>query len=178
MRHRALFAATFALLVACDAVSTPVEPALTAVAQRANGVGTESATTVTTNEQIDITLFVFVPCAAGGAGEVIEVSGPLHILSHVTISNSGNFHFKIHFQPQGISGVGLTTGDKYQATGVTQEEFNSNAPLPITDTYVNNFRMIGQGPGNNFLVHQNFHITINANGDVTSLHNNSSVECK
>jgi hypothetical protein len=174
MRHRALFAATFGLLIACDTASTPVEPTLIG-APRVNDVG---ATAVTTNESIDVTLFVFVPCANNGAGEVIEVSGPLHILSHTTISNSGNFHTKIHFQPQGISGVGLTTGDKYQATGGTQEMFNSNGPFPITDTYVNNFRMIGQGPGNNFLVHENFHITINANGTVTSVHDNFSIDCK
>ena len=136
-----------------------------------------AATTTTTNEQIPTTLFAFVPCANGGAGEVIEVSGDLHVLSHVTISNSGNFHAKVHFQPMGISGFGLTTGDKYQATGVTQETFNDNQ-LPFTDTYINNFRMIGQGPGNNFMVHQTIHITINANGEVTSEVVNEKISCK
>jgi hypothetical protein len=177
MRHHALFAATFALLIACDTVTTPVEPTLIG-AQRVNAVGSQSATTTTTNMQIPITLIVFVPCANDGAGELIEVSGDLHALFHTTISSSGNFSTKFHFQPQGISGVGLTTGDKYQATGVTQDEFHSNAPLPITETYVNNFRMIGQGPGNNFAVHENFHITINANGEVTAIHDNFRVTCK
>ena len=109
---------------------------------------------------------------------MIEVSGDLHAVFHTTISNSGNFSSKYHFQPQGISGFGLTTGDKYQATGVTQDEFSSNAPLPIEETFINNFRMIGQGPGNNFLVHENFHITINANGVVTAVQDNFRVECK
>lgn len=168
MHRRFLAVASFALLA-----SAPV-----LMAARSPEAFSASAFAVTTNETIDVTLFVFVSCANNGAGELIMVSGPLHILSHTTISASGNFHTKIHFQPQGISGVGLVTGDKYQATGVTQENFNSNAPLPITDTFINNFRMIGQGPGNNFQVHQNFHVTINANGTVTSLHDNSSVSCK
>lgn len=83
---------------------------------------------------------------------------------------------KQHFQPQGISGTGLTTGDKYQATGVTQQEFNATAGL--TQKFINNFRMIGQGPGNNFLVHETFHVTITPNGDVTSTVDNFSVECR
>ena len=43
---------------------------------------------------------------------------------------------------------------------------------------MNNFRIIGQGPGNNFLVHETFHVTINANGVVTATVDNFSVECK
>jgi hypothetical protein len=137
-----------------------------------------SATTTTINTQTPIALFVFVPCAAGGAGEVISISGDLHSLFHLTISESGNIHIKQHNQPMGISGVGLTTGDKYQGTGVTQQSQSINGPLPQTVTFVNNFRMIGQGPDNNFMIHENAHVTINANGELTSLHDNFSVECK
>lgn len=32
-------------------------------------------------------------------------------------------------------------------------------------------------PGNNFMVHENFHVTVNANGTVTSVHDNFSVTC-
>jgi hypothetical protein len=121
---------------------------------------------------------VFVPCAAGGAGELINVSGPLHILFHETV-NDNNFHVKIHFQPQGISGVGFTTGDKYQGTGVTQETFGGSfVNGQFSDTFVNNFRMIGQGPDNNFTVHETFHFTINANGTMTAFVDNFKIECK
>ncbi len=51
-----------------------------------------------------------------------------------------------------------------------------NGQLAVS--FVNNFRMIGPGPGNNYLEHQNTHITINANGDVTVTHDNFSVDCK
>jgi hypothetical protein len=137
-----------------------------------------SAVTFTDNVQVPTTLVVFVSCANGGAGELIQVEGDLHILVHMTISSSGNLSVKQHFQPMGISGYGLTTGDKYQATGVTQDEFSVNAPLPYEETFINNFRMIGQGPGNNFSVHENFHITFNANGDVTAVQDNFNVDCK
>ena len=132
-----------------------------------------SSSTVSTVFPID--LIVFVPCANGGAGEDVALSGNLHDLFHITV-NGNSLHVKTHDQPQGISGTGLVTGDKYQATGVTQDEFNTS--VGMEETFINNFRIIGQGPGNNFLVHENFHITINANGTVTASHDNFTVDCK
>jgi hypothetical protein len=137
-----------------------------------------AASTITTNQQVPFAQIVIVPCANNGAGEPVLISGTLHILQHQTVSDAGNVHVKVHFQPQGAGGVGLITGDAYRATGVTQEEFNINGPLPITDTFINNFRIIGQGPDNNLLVHQTIHITINANGELTAEVVNTSVECR
>jgi hypothetical protein len=83
------------------------------------------------------------------------------------------------FQPQGISGTGETTGANYQATGVTKESFkNSLQNGQANITSVNNFRIIGQGPGNNFLVHETMHVSINADGNVTVSHDNFSIDCK
>lgn len=119
---------------------------------------------------------MYVPCAAGGAGEVVVFEGNLHVLTALTVDNKGGFHLKTHAQPQGLSGVGLVTGDKYQATGVTQDQTNVKAGQ--TYTYVNNFRMIGQGPGNNYTVHTTFHYTVNANGELTVVHDNTKIDCK
>jgi hypothetical protein len=130
------------------------------------------------NDKTDIDLTVFVPCADSGVGETVDLSGPLHTLISFTI-NGNNVSGIMHFQPQGISGTGETTGDKYQATGVTQESFkNSLQNGQANDTFVNNFRIIGLGPGNNFLVHETLHFTINANGTTTVFHDNFSVDCK
>jgi len=143
-------------------------------------VGVFSTTTalaeVTTNVGIPYAVTVLVPCANGGAGELVDLSGTLHVLILVTVDSDSGFHAKSHFQPQGVSGIGQTTGAKYQATGVTQSQFNGKVGSEFT--FVNNFRIIGQGPGNNFLVHQNVHVTVNANGEVTANVDNSSVECK
>ena len=133
------------------------------------------ASSFTVNSVFPIDLAVFVPCANGGVGEDVLLSGNLHDLIHVTV-NDNSVHVKTHDQPQGISGTGVVTGDKYQGTGVTQDEFNTS--FGMEETFINNFRIIGQGPGNNFLVHENFHITINANGTVTASHDNFTVDCK
>ena len=130
------------------------------------------------NIKIPVNIVVFIPCAVGGTGEDVLLSGPLHVLVHQTV-NDNRFTAKFHNQPQGISGEGLTTGDKYQATGVTQETVGGSfVNGQFSDTFVNNFRIIGQGPGNNFLVHQTFHFTINANGVQTAFVDNFSVDCK
>jgi hypothetical protein len=133
---------------------------------------------VQVNDKTVISLTVFVPCAAGGAGEIVDLSGPLHTLISSTI-NGNNVSGRFHFQPQGISGFGETTGDKYQATGVTQQTFKTSLQNGQANlTFVNNFRIIGQGPGNNFLVHENLHINVNANGTLTVFHDNFSIDCK
>ena len=136
------------------------------------------ATASTSDEKIPVDFLLFISCANGGAGEYVHLSGYLHAVSHVTVTGN-NFHVKYHNQPQGISGVGETTGDKYQATGVTQEQYGGSLVNgQYADTYVNNFRIIGQGPGNNYLVHETIHVTINANGDVTTYIDNFTVDCK
>lgn len=131
----------------------------------------------TTNDFIPIAQVSFVPCANGGAGELVSVSGILHVLSHATI-NDNRVNLKQQFQPQGATAIGLSTGDVYRAVGGTR--FHDTFPLTngaTTFTFVNNFRMIGPGTDNNLQVHQNIHTTINANGDVTSTVNNTSIDC-
>ena len=48
------------------------------------------------NASNDISLSVFVPCAAGGAGEIVDLSGPLHTLISFTI-NGNNLSGVEHF---------------------------------------------------------------------------------
>ncbi len=171
-------------LVACiifSAIGCKKELAVTETTQGAantSALAKSAPITFTTNTIIDVSIDVFIPCANGGAGETAVLTGPLHILTTFTIG--GNFiSGKDHFQPQGISGTGDVTGNKYQATGLTEDNFKGSLINgQFSYTYVNNFRIIGQGPGNNFLVHSVFHQTINANGELTSYVDHFSVECK
>lgn len=129
------------------------------------------------NTSDEISLSVFVPCAAGGAGEIVDLSGPLHTLITFTI-NSNNISGVEHFQPQGISGSGETTGLKYQATGVTSTSFKVSLQNgQSSQTFINRFDIIGQGPGNNFRVQETAHLTFNADGSVTVFFDNFRVEC-
>jgi hypothetical protein len=135
-----------------------------------------AADTFTISQSFPIDLYVYVPCAAGGAGETIYVSGSLHDLLSVTLDASGGYRVKVLDNPQGMSGSGLTTGDKYRATGMTTSM--SSGKVGATSTYVNRFIMIGQNTGNNLLVRETSHYTVNANGELTASFDNLSVDCK
>src|SRR6266480_1996880 len=139
---------------------------------------TSANAAIQVNERIPITLSVFVPCAAGGAGETVDISGPLHVLITFTI-NGNHVSGRQQFQPQGISGTGETTGLTYHGTGLTATSFaGSLVNGQFTETFINRFDIIGQGTGNNFTVHETAHITFNADGTVTVFFDNFSVECK
>jgi hypothetical protein len=49
---------------------------------------------------------------------------------------------------------------------------------PYVFTYVDNYRIIGPGPDNDFVYHVNYHTTINTQGEVTTDKANSKVDCK
>jgi len=119
------------------------------------------------NESFPIDSTFPVQCANGGAGEFVEVSGNIHFLITSTV-NGNNFSFSMQTNPQGVSGTGLTTGDKYQATG--SETFHEKGSLQngqFNFTETDTFNLIGQGPGNNLTVHATGHMTFNANGTLT-----------
>src|SRR5262245_19753845 len=110
------------------------------------------ALAITTNDFVPFAQVNFVPCANGGAGELVLVQGVLHVQQHITI-NDNRANIKSHFQPQGADGTGLTTGDKYNATGVTQEQDSIALTGGATEfSFINNFRLVGQGPDNNLEV--------------------------
>ncbi len=88
-------------------------------------------------------------------------------MGHVTLDSAGGFHIIGNANLQGITGTGLTTGDKYQATGADNFEFNGK--VAEERTAAENIHFIGQGRVNNLLVHVTIHITVNADGTMTAL---------
>ena len=136
-----------------------------------------SATTETSSVRVPIDIAVFVPCALDGAGEIVTLSGRLRGLFHLTLDAGGGGHIVFSSNPQGVSGVGETSGERYRGTGISRQTHNFIG-LPFSDTFVNDFRIIGQGAGNNLLIHSNLHLTINANGEITTFVDNFRAECK
>lgn len=130
------------------------------------------------NTSFPIDIIVNVPCANGGAGEDVELTGVIHETIIITV-NGNRFSMKIHDQPQGVVGIGLTTGDKYQGTGVTQQRQNGSFQNgQASGTFINAFDIIGQGPGNNATLHITEHFTINANGTTTVDFVKATADCK
>ncbi len=125
------------------------------------------------NFSVPFNATVFVPCA----GEDVDLSGPLHVQLQFVANNAGGGHLKIQLNAQGISGVGLTSGDKYRGTGVFRFAIASSGPVDHF-SLDGHFQVIGQGPGNNLRVHFTFHVTdVNTPNGPTVVVENVHITC-
>ena len=121
--------------------------------------------------------FDFVLAPEEGCGEAIQLSGTLLTEFSFTETSGGNVEIGFHFSPQGITGVGLTSGATYPATGETLGTTTIRASGGISDTFVNNFKIIGEGSAPNFLETDVIHLTVNENGVVTATVDQSMIRC-
>lgn len=136
------------------------------------------ATTTTTHVLSPFTPTLPIPCANGGAGELVQFSGEVLVMNHFT-SNDNHTTIRSHVQPQGVSGVGLTTGDTYHANGGLRQISTSQSDGGgSTLTLLSITRFVGPGPGNNLLIHNLLHMTFNNDGELTSSQSSFSFECK
>jgi hypothetical protein len=169
MRFAVLGALPAVLLAACEGGTTAPQSATTNAAR-------VPAVAFTVSQVFPFELATFVPCAAGGAGEVVVLTGALHDVFHLTLTPSGHATVRFHDNPQGVTGTGLTTGAAYRAVGVTQETMTVR--IGSADTFVNSFHVIGRGPASNFTVHETLHLTVNANGTVTASFDHLRIACR
>ena len=150
---------------------------LLAIASVVTAVSVSAAqAAVVVNDRTSVGYAGFVPCADGGAGEIL--SGAIDVHNLVTSSvNGNNVSWRFQFQPQGGSMVGAITGDTYRVTGVSHGGSHESLDGDhYTLTYVNAFQLIGPGPGNNLRVHETAHLTINGD-EVVVQHDNLTIDC-
>jgi hypothetical protein len=158
-----------AVMLIASCTDQPLEPADLAPAF--------AAVTSTTNIVVPYDVTAFNPCALGGAGENVALSGELRILSHLTADGNGGIHIRMHYQPVGVTGIGATTGVTYKAVGMTQDS-EKFGRLPAVFNSTNNYRLIGKGRASNFHVHENVHITVGVDGTVTADVDHASTTCR
>jgi hypothetical protein len=112
-----------------------------------------------------------------GCTEEIAVSGSLLGVFTETQSASGGFVISFHFQPQGVSGIGLTSGDMYRATGLTRETTVVTPAGGSSFTFVNQFNIVGTSGATTFDVREIAHITVTPTGAITASFDNFSTSC-
>jgi hypothetical protein len=157
------------LVAACDQATGPDESDVTGAAQ----VGAPSASVVV-KTPIEETFTAFNDCA----GELLEFHIREQLVVHETVDASGGIHFHFVINDKGSTAVGLSSGVTWHQVGATRETDNIRGEAPITVTFVNVFNLISNGSAPNLLIHELFHITINANGVVTALLERSRIECE
>jgi hypothetical protein len=118
-------------------------------------------------ETIPVDFVGFVSCANDGAGEEVHITGAIRTFATTTVTPGGAFSNVYHGNYQGVSGVGLTTGDRYQAVGVFTFTINATS-APQVFTGMSAFMMLGQGPNNNFKSSGNVHVTVIPDGTTRS----------
>ena len=132
----------------------------------------------TTILRVPLDASLFLPCANGGSGEVVHLTGTFMGVTHVTRDGAGGIHVSLLEVEQGVSGVGLTTGDHYVSSFVNRFSFNQGTDsLPLTSTQEVAYRVNGPGPGNESLIRISGHTTVDANGTMTVAFDNFSAEC-
>jgi hypothetical protein len=112
------------------------------------------------------------------AGEEIHFSGYFHWNYHTVFNANGDFHSVFVANDHSLSGVGLTTGTKYHEVGATVEVFTFRGSAPFEYNFEITFDFIGQGPGNNVIIKEKVHLTVNANGTTTVSFDKFTQECK
>lgn len=154
-RPTVLSALAAVLLIACDSGS-PVGPAA-----ESQAIAFRPASTAVPNPS-------FLPFAfsVDNCVETVDVSGTFHEVSQLFVGPGGREHFKFHINAKG-TGVGRTTGARYQWN---DRLFDISNVLPTgsgTFTLNDRTRLIGQGSAVNMVLATQIQVTVNARGVAT-----------
>jgi len=135
------------------------------------------AMTSTSLMTVPVDFFIAVPCLAG---ELVHLTGGEEARMHVTLDGAGGAHVDSSIRLDGVQGVGLTTGRRYQALGSLRSSFNAQdgGTGVITSTFVLNLPLIGQGNAPNFTAHETAHVTIGSDGRTVVNVDHMSADCR
>ena len=137
------------------------------------------ATTTSRVFSYPVSFTTFVGCLNGGAGEWIALTGSAEFVFVSTTDASGSRHVQELTIQQGISGVGLTTGDVYRTAGVHRSGFNAAyGGFPSELDVINAFHLIRAGGGAVLAVHETFHVTWSATGELAARVDDFSIVCE
>ena len=162
------------LLFSCSKNMADVPLSATSEVAAANG----SSASSNRNGNVDLPFEtkLFVPCANGGAGEEVVLTGGINFIQQI-IWNDHGFTLVYHDNVQGLKGTGLSTGEPFTASGgtngtVTGAWVNSQ----WTGTTIRQLRVIGQN--SHFFMNYKYHITVTSDGDVKVNSEEETAECK
>ena len=129
--------------------------------------GSSAAALSATSDQLPLYFLRSADCT----GEVVEISGTIHVVNQTQADGSVIGHFNY----QNVTGLGLTSGNTYRVSAVDQVRLQ--APFPSSITSVQSFHLISPGGESNLLVQVLYHITVNGNGEVTVAIDDLNTQC-
>jgi hypothetical protein len=166
MRPALTTVAACMLLAACADQPLPTDPDLRP----------QLAVTPTENVKLTLLKAEYNPCADDGAGETVVLSGELHEVARIKVEKDGGWRMDVHMNPQGVKGVGMTTGTEYRASGVTRSTHKVEAGETIE--VKSRFRMISQGSSPDFHYELTTLVSVDANGTLLAVVAEDSYTCR
>jgi hypothetical protein len=137
-------------------------------------VPTSASAAVVQNERVPLDMTIFNQCT----GDTIRFTGTIHFLAAATADGNGGFHIHFDDNVSGVTGVGVPSGPTYHGVGGDWFEANVRPPFPVVVTRTDVFGLISTGSAPNLMIKAVFHITINANGTMTSQVDKFSFTCR
>lgn len=137
-------------------------------------------TSSVTDADLSVNPFPFkliVPCANNGLGEEIIPQGTIRLLSVLTVTGN-KFTLKMQYTPLHVTSIGTVTGDIYNAAGVNEMTQNGSFVNGSNEFTANNiFFNIGREGAPHWKLKVTTHVTVNADGTVTSAIDKIDTSC-
>ena len=154
-RLSAYAALATALVIACDSGPTPAEPSaeIEAIAY--------PASVARPNPSFQPFAFSVDNCV-----ETVDIVGTFHEVSRLFVGPTGKEHFRFHITAKG-TGVGRTTGARYQWNDRLFDLSNALPSGQLTFTLNDRTRLVGQGAAVNLVLATQIKVTVNGRGNVT-----------
>lgn len=119
---------------------------------------------------------LFVPCANGGAGEDVTLTGFTNFIYQMTWTDQ-NFTLVYHDNVHKVTGIGASSGETFVASGGTNGTvMGSWVNSQWTGTTIQQLRVVGRN--NSFFVTYKYHITVTSDGKVIVSSNEDTADCK
>lgn len=119
----------------------------------------------------------YVPCANGGEGEYVSITGTMRDRTFWSL-NDKHVSYDLYTTVHG-RGVGETTGNTYIVNDSFRSKLNFQLDgAPESDTFIERSNIIGQGKTPNLVLQRVTHVTANSNGEVTASHFDINIQCR
>lgn len=106
---------------------------------------------------------------------VLVTSGDIKFDTDTTIDANGGINFQSVATHQDFKGIGETTGAQYEVVGTNHSGFHADGAT--VEDQILNATLVTAGPGNNMVLREEFHITINADGTTTVAFDHFTSDC-
>ena len=135
-----------------------------------------NASTRTSTVAIPFENTVFVPCANGGAGEDVLVTGKFNLVYQMTWTDH-DFTMVYHDNDHQVKGVGLSSGETFTGSGGTNGTFMG---AWVNSQWVGNFVERTKIVGKNtvFTIIQKLHLIVTPDGNVVVNNVEQTVTCQ